>query len=81
VVEGVLIGMLSAVATTFLLGYIYKHADWGGVSLLGFTALPFEDYAVPFLMAFLVVGIVFGGIGGVISIGRYLKNEGSDLYE
>jgi hypothetical protein len=34
-----------------------------------------------FLTGFVAAGIVFGSVGGVISIGRYLKDEGGDFFE
>ena len=81
IVEGILIGIISGIVTTFLLQYIYNHVNWGDTSLMGYGLLPFENYIMLFAAAFVIVGVVFGAIGGVISIGRYLRSEGGDLYE
>lgn len=80
IVEGAIIGVLSGLATTLLLGYAYTNISWGD-GLLMWSMVPFEDYQLMFLTVFVAAGIVFGSIGGVISIGRYLKDEGGDIFE
>lgn len=80
IVEGGIIGILSGLITTFLLEYIYTHISWGD-GLFVWGLLPFSGYRLAFCLAFVGAGVVFGSIGGVISIGRYLKNEGGDLFE
>ena len=47
----------------------------------GFTTVSFLDYIVYILVAFLVIGIVSGGIGSLISIQKYLKERGGVVYE
>jgi cell division transport system permease protein len=80
IVEGAIIGVLSGVAATLILGYAYTNIEWGG-GLLMWHMVPFEDYKRMFLTGFVAAGIVFGSVGGVISIGRYLKDEGGDFFE
>lgn len=80
IVEGAIIGVVSGVLTTLLIEYIYNNIRWGEGSLL-WAPLPFSDFRWLFGAAFVGAGIVFGSIGGVISIGRYLKDEGGDLFE
>ncbi len=80
IVEGAIIGVLSGVAATLILGYAYTNIEWGG-GLLMWHMVPFEDYKLMFLTGFVAAGIVFGSVGGVISIGRYLKDEGGDFFE
>lgn len=80
IVEGAVIGVVSGVLTTALIEYIYNNIDLGG-GLMTWGRLPFSDYRWIFCAAFVGAGVIFGSIGGVISIGRYLKNEGGDLFE
>ncbi|MBQ9083668.1 MAG: permease-like cell division protein FtsX [Clostridia bacterium] len=80
IVEGAIIGVLSALLATLLLGYAYTNIDWGNGMVL-WDLVAFENYKMLFLTAFTVAGIVFGSIGSVISIGRYLKDEGGDVFE
>ncbi len=79
VAEGIVIGVLSGVLATLLIDYIYNNVSWG--SEMFFSLVSFDRYRWLFAAAFLGAGIIFGAIGGVISIGRYLKSEGGDLYE
>jgi cell division transport system permease protein len=80
IVEGAINGVLSGVAATLILGYAYTNIEWGG-GLLMWHMVPFEDSKLMFLTGFVAAGIVFGSVGGVISIGRYLKDEGGDFFE
>ena len=80
IVEGAIIGVVSGVVTTLLIEYIYTHISWGD-GLFTDGLVPFAGLRLGFGLAFVGAGVVFGAIGGVISIGRYLKNEGGDLFE
>ena len=80
IVEGAIIGVVSGVVTTLLIEYIYTHISWGD-GLFTDGLVPFARMRLGFGLAFVGAGVVFGAIGGVISIGRYLKNEGGDLFE
>ncbi len=80
IVEGAIIGVVSGVVTTLLIEYIYTHISWGDGLFTG-GLVPFAGMRLGFGLAFVGAGVVFGAIGGVISIGRYLKNEGGDLFE
>ena len=80
IVEGAIIGVVSGVVTTLLIEYIYTHISWGD-GLFTDGLVPFARMRMGFGLAFVGAGVVFGAIGGVISIGRYLKNEGGDLFE
>ena len=79
VAEGVVIGILSGVLATLLIDYIYNNVSWG--SEMFFSLVSFDRYRWLFAAAFLGADVIFGAIGGVISIGKYLKSEGGDLYE
>ena len=42
-----------------------------------FKAIAFNSVMWPFLGAFIIAGVFVGILGGLISIGKYLKKEGS----
>ncbi|MBO4383470.1 MAG: hypothetical protein J5847_05190, partial [Clostridia bacterium] len=46
-------------------------------TLLGGQAVPFSSHAVPMLLAFILVGILAGAVGSIVSMARYLKEQGS----
>ena len=80
IIEGVIIGLISGVLSELLVFGIYTLAmrNIGNVfSMLGGSAIPFSAYAVQMLLAFLLVGIVAGAIGSIVSMARYLKEQGS----
>ena len=69
IVEGAIIGVVSGVVTTLLIEYIYTHISWGD-GLFTDGLVPFAGLRLGFGLAFVGAGVVFGAIGGVISIGR-----------
>ena len=79
-VEGITIGLISAVLAFGVLYLIYFLASDSLLAifgLLGNSLVDFWTYAVYIAVGFVVVSIVTGGIGSVFSIGRYLKEQGS----
>ena len=79
-VEGITIGLISAVLAFGVLYLIYFLASDSLLAifgLLGNSLVDFWAYAVYIAVGFVVVSIVTGGIGSVFSIGRYLKEQGS----
>ncbi len=79
VVEGMTIGVVSALCATGLLGLLYKVIMSSINQIVPFTAIPFKTVLLPVLISFLLAGIVFGIIGGFISIRKYLKKGGGDI--
>lgn len=82
VVEGTVIGILSAFVSLGVVWGIYELAlvklDTV-VSLLGSSAVPFVDVWWFLLLAFIAIGIVCGAGGSALSMNKYLKHEGSEL--
>ena len=79
IVEGVVIGLISAILSSFIINFTYSIV----INYLH-NAVPFLQISyptVPFSVfaAFLLAGILFGLIGGLISIGKYLKKEGGEI--
>lgn len=79
-VEGILIGVISSFLSLGVLWGLYElmltsFADV--IAGLGFSFVPFLPYALPILGAFLLIGIFTGGVGSMISMNKYLKEQGS----
>ena len=78
-VEGVIIGVLSALISYGLIFGLYAAAEKVLASMfaiLGNTMVPFEECMWVLLIAFVATGVVTGAAGSFISLGRYLKEHG-----
>ena len=85
-VEGMVLGAISGVLSLAIVWGVYRALQSTVTQMLtmvsrGFTIVPFTDYVVYLLVAFLAIGIVSGGIGSLISIQKYLKERGGVVYE
>ena len=85
-VEGMVLGAISGILSLAVVWGSYRLVQPSVSSMLamvsrGFTTVSFLDYIVYILVAFLVIGIVSGGIGSLISIQKYLKERGGVVYE
>ena len=79
-VEGVLIGIIASVLSLGVLWGLYELAAVSFSDLLlslGFSFVPFTRYALQILGVFLGLGIFTGGFGSMISMNKYLKEQGS----
>lgn len=79
-VEGVLIGIIASVLSLGVLWGLYELAAVSFSDLLlslGFSFVPFTRYALQILGVFLGIGIFTGGFGSMISMNKYLKEQGS----
>lgn len=79
-VEGMVIGFISAALSTGALALLYN----GLVGVLKRTNLPidyipFTSVVIPLAAAFVIVGVIVGFFGGFISIRKYLKKEGNEI--
>ena len=80
VVEGMLIGIISALIAEGLLYFCYRVATETIISTLGTTDIvKYGDVAVMLLLIFIGIGIFAGIIGSVIMISKYLRREGSEF--
>ena len=80
VVEGVFMGLLSGLLSEAILWYVYRSISSGIESTLSISMLPFQSRALIVLGGFVVMGVLVGSIGSLISMRRYLKKEGSELF-
>lgn len=79
IVEGVLIDMFSGLISASVLYFGYDKAVevvYGIVKFL--DIIDIRPYALSLYLAYVLMGMLFGIMGGVISIRRYLKHEGEN---
>ena len=79
-VEGVLLGIISAGVSVLLLWGLYEliiYAFSSVITMLGFSFVPFLSYVWYIFGAFLAIGIITGSFGSMVSMNRYLKEERS----
>ena len=86
IVEGMLLGFISAVVSLGAVWGIYELLKSTISSLFGMMSNAFEianfmSYALYILAAFVIIGILSGGVGSFISIQKYLKERGGVVYD
>ncbi len=80
VVEGVIIGLISALLAEAVLYFCYRVATEKIIATLNTTDIvKFGDMALPLLAIFIGIGLFAGVIGSVIMISKYLRHEGSEF--
>ncbi len=80
IVEGMVIGLVSAVISEVLLYFCYRVATESIIGTLGTSDIvKYGDMALILFALFAGIGIFAGVIGSAIMIGKYLKHEGSEF--
>ena len=80
VVEGMLIGVVSALIAEGLLYFCYRVATETIIGTLGTSDIVhYSDVAGWLLLVFKGIGIFAGVLGSVIMISKYLRHEGSEF--
>ena len=80
VVEGMLIGVVSALIAEGLLDFCYRVATETIIGTLGTRDIVhYSDVAGWLLLVFIGIGIFAGVLGSVIMISKYLRHEGSEF--
>lgn len=80
VVEGMIIGLVSAVLAEGLLYFCYRVATETIISTLGTSDIVrYGDVAWWLLLIFAGIGVFAGILGSVIMISKYLRHEGSEF--
>ena len=80
IVEGVLLGMFSAVIALGIQYGVYSVASiWLSdiMGMLGGTVVSFADYIGSIFAIFVFIGIFIGTFGSVVSLNKYLKEHGN----
>lgn len=78
VVEGMIIGLVSALIAEGLLYFCYRIATETIITTLG-GIVKYSEMAWQLLALFVLIGIFAGVIGSVIIIRKYLRKEGSEF--
>ena len=76
-VEGIIIGIVSALITVFILGFAYNAvsdsiAQSSTMETIGYNLLSFSDMISILIIVYIVMGIGIGTIGSAISMKKYL---------
>ncbi len=78
VIEGMIIGLISAFISEGLIYFCYRVAT-EKISLMLGSEVPFGSVALYLLLVFVAIGVFAGAIGSAIMIGKYLRREGSEF--
>ncbi len=87
VIEGILLGVISAIISLGAVWGVYEVVKrsvanmLGGILDIGSSLVPFTNYVIIILVAFLIIGILSGVVGSMVSIQKYLKEQGGVTYD
>ena len=79
IVEGVMIGLLSGGVASGLLVLVYNKLVSSIASIPLFSPVDIGPITWRITLIFMLAGALFGALGGLITLGKYLKKEGGDL--
>lgn len=80
VVEGMLIGIISAIIAEGLLYFCYRVATETIILTLNTTDIvKYSDMALVLFLVFVAIGVFAGVLGSIIMISKYLRREGSEF--
>lgn len=79
VIEGMLMGLISAVLSTVLLYFLYNGIMEVITNIIPITPIPIQNVIAIVAGAFVIAGMLIGALGGFISIRKYLKKEGNEI--
>ena len=80
-VEGILIGIFSAIFAVLIIWGAYYYAGAKISEIIQTQVIPFEDVLVNLILGFMGVGAVIGFLGSGMSIRKYLKETGGGVYD
>lgn len=86
IVEGMLLGIISAVVSFGLVWLVYYLISPYVSSLFSyfnntFKVVDFRDTVLYISVSFVVIGVVSGAFGSLISVQKYLKEKGAVIYD
>lgn len=82
VIEGIILGVFSGAIGLGLVWGLYELAVNQFRDLLAslnLTAIPFKDYALAMLGLFIIIGVLCGVGGSLVTMRKYLNKEGSEI--
>ena len=80
VIEGMFIGVISAVFSMAIVYFCYRVAtetlmqSLGVMEIIKFSSVALETFGI-----FVLIGVVSGALGSLFMISKYLKKEGSEF--
>lgn len=78
-IEGVVIGIVSAAVSTGAISLLYESVMSAVTSMIPFSYIPLSNVLLYVAAAFTLAGIIVGFFGSFISIRKYLKKEGNEI--
>lgn len=78
-VEGMVIGLISAVVSTAGIALLYESIMSAITNFIPFDYIPLINVIFYVAIAFVVAGMIVGFFGSFISIRKYLKKEGNEI--
>lgn len=79
VVEGMVLGFISAVIGTGVLYVVYEGVMSAVNSFVKISTIPFSDVCLQVGGIFIISGMLIGAFGSFISMRKYLKMEGNEI--
>ena len=79
-IEGMILGTISGIVSLGVLWGLYAVAEKvfaQTLSLIGFSLVPFSEYWWQILLVFVAIGLFTGGFGSLVSMAKFLKEQGS----
>lgn len=79
-IEGMILGTISGIVSLGVLWGLYavdEKVFTQTLSLIGFSLVPFSEYWWQILLVFVAIGLFTGGFGSLVSMAKYLKEQGS----
>lgn len=79
-IEGMILGTISGIVSLGVLWGLYAVAEKvfaQTLSLIVFSLVPFSGYWWQILLVFVAIGLFTGGFGSLVSMAKYLKEQGS----
>ncbi len=81
-IEGIVIGIISSLVSFGVLAGLYEGVAYVFADMLElFEPVAFGQYAGYIFLIFAVIGMFTGSVGSLISMGKYLKEQGSVVSE
>ncbi|HOH89695.1 MAG: permease-like cell division protein FtsX [Clostridia bacterium] len=77
IIEGIVVGMIGAVVSTIILGAGYYYcSDLVKNQMIGFMSIsliPFNQIILSMVILLIIVGVVIGAVGSLISVRKFIK--------
>ena len=76
IIEGIIVGMIGAVVSTVILAQVYLLLHLVKTRMIGFMSIsliPFNQIIVSMVILLLIVGVVIGAVGSLISVRKFIK--------